>query len=171
MIKFRCPSCTASITVDETYAGRQGKCPRCKAGVIVPAALTTPQPLPTADTPTTRASSHEQARASMPIVPEREQHKTHAPPQYIGLSRMASLLEYVGILFAACGFVMLLALLNNLFADSSSTTRHAPQAPLEPIIFVVITITTLITASVLVAMGHALHALRDIARNSWSLPT
>ncbi len=36
MIKFSCPNCGQSIRVDDRYAGRSGKCPRCGTAVAVP---------------------------------------------------------------------------------------------------------------------------------------
>jgi len=36
MIKFSCPNCGQSIRVDDRYAGRSGKCPRCGTAVEVP---------------------------------------------------------------------------------------------------------------------------------------
>ena len=40
---FECPKCRELIDADDELAGRQGKCPHCKAKVPVPALL---QPLP-----------------------------------------------------------------------------------------------------------------------------
>ncbi len=36
MIKFSCPNCGQSIRVDDRYAGKSGKCPRCRTAVGVP---------------------------------------------------------------------------------------------------------------------------------------
>ncbi len=36
MIKFACSKCGQSIRVDDKYAGRKGKCPKCGTAVVVP---------------------------------------------------------------------------------------------------------------------------------------
>ncbi len=36
MIKFACSNCGQSIRVDDKYAGKKGKCPKCKTSVVVP---------------------------------------------------------------------------------------------------------------------------------------
>lgn len=36
MIKFACSNCGQSIRVDDKYAGKKGRCPKCKTPVVVP---------------------------------------------------------------------------------------------------------------------------------------
>ncbi len=36
MIKFACSKCSKTIRVDEKYAGKKGKCPKCGTAVVVP---------------------------------------------------------------------------------------------------------------------------------------
>ena len=36
MIKFACSKCRQSIRVDDKYAGKKGKCPKCGQPVVVP---------------------------------------------------------------------------------------------------------------------------------------
>ena len=36
MIKFACPSCSKSMRVDDSYAGKKGKCPKCGNTLEVP---------------------------------------------------------------------------------------------------------------------------------------
>jgi len=38
MIKFNCDNCDQRIQVDDTYAGKKGKCPKCKSTITVPEA-------------------------------------------------------------------------------------------------------------------------------------
>lgn len=40
MIRVRCPSCDAKLKVEEHFAGRTGKCPKCQAKVTFPAPAT-----------------------------------------------------------------------------------------------------------------------------------
>jgi hypothetical protein len=44
MIAFGCPSCGQTLKVKDELAGKRGKCPACKAGVLVPEADPAPQP-------------------------------------------------------------------------------------------------------------------------------
>ena len=51
-ITFSCPSCQASLTLSDAAAGRRGKCPHCKAELVVPSpGVTTAPPLFTAAPP------------------------------------------------------------------------------------------------------------------------
>jgi hypothetical protein len=56
MIKFECPNCQRKLSVKDELAGKKGKCPGCKKGVVIPATSTplpTPSPVPqTVPTPT-----------------------------------------------------------------------------------------------------------------------
>lgn len=48
MIEFRCPSCSATLQVEDEYAGQPGQCPECAAALAVPEAQATaadPAPL------------------------------------------------------------------------------------------------------------------------------
>ena len=46
-IRVECPSCQVAFGVGDEFAGKRGKCPKCKATIVVPAAATaTPQPGP-----------------------------------------------------------------------------------------------------------------------------
>jgi len=45
-ITFNCPSCQASLTLSDAAAGRRGKCPHCKAELIVPSPGVTAAPPP-----------------------------------------------------------------------------------------------------------------------------
>ena len=36
MIKFACSNCSKTIRVDDKYAGKKGKCPKCGQAVVVP---------------------------------------------------------------------------------------------------------------------------------------
>jgi len=49
MIKFNCPNCSSKLKVPEDFAGRKGKCPKCKNAILIPASqivadLLTPAP-------------------------------------------------------------------------------------------------------------------------------
>lgn len=48
MIRFACPGCSSTFSVDETKAGKSGKCPKCQAAFIIPQAEApaAPPPLP-----------------------------------------------------------------------------------------------------------------------------
>src|SRR4051812_8825793 len=35
-IQVECPSCRSSFRVGEDYAGKRGKCPRCREPIVVP---------------------------------------------------------------------------------------------------------------------------------------
>jgi hypothetical protein len=45
-ITFNCPSCQASLTLSDAAAGRRGKCPHCKAELVVPSPGVTAAPPP-----------------------------------------------------------------------------------------------------------------------------
>lgn len=50
MIRFACPGCSSTFSVDDGKAGKSGKCPKCGAAFIIPAAeaapVEAPPPLP-----------------------------------------------------------------------------------------------------------------------------
>lgn len=47
MIRFACPGCSSTFSVDDAKAGKSGKCPKCGAAFIIPAAeAAAPPPLP-----------------------------------------------------------------------------------------------------------------------------
>src|SRR6478735_7478190 len=38
MIRFSCPGCGATYTVDDAKGGKTGKCPKCQSQFVIPAA-------------------------------------------------------------------------------------------------------------------------------------
>src|SRR5262245_61729682 len=62
MIRFACPGCGATYSVDDAKAGKTGKCPKCQGQFVIPAAEAGPPPLPSAPPPPTPA-----ADASSPV--------------------------------------------------------------------------------------------------------
>ena len=49
MIRFACPGCSSTFSVDDGKAGKSGKCPKCGAAFIIPSAeapVEAPPPLP-----------------------------------------------------------------------------------------------------------------------------
>ncbi len=53
MIRFACPGCSSTFSVDDSKAGKSGKCPKCGAAFIIPspepeAAAASPPPAPLA---------------------------------------------------------------------------------------------------------------------------
>src|SRR5689334_19576064 len=48
MIRFSCPGCGATYTVDDAKGGKTGKCPKCQSQFVIPAAEggAAPPPLP-----------------------------------------------------------------------------------------------------------------------------
>lgn len=53
-IEFQCPSCTATVRVPDSAAGKKGSCPACKAKLIVPN-LEDDAPAPPKSKPTTKS--------------------------------------------------------------------------------------------------------------------
>lgn len=54
MIRFACPGCSSTFSVDDAKAGKSGKCPKCGAAFIIPASeapAAAPPPLPAAPPP------------------------------------------------------------------------------------------------------------------------
>jgi TM2 domain-containing membrane protein YozV len=51
MIRFACPGCSATFTVEDEKAGKTGKCPKCQSQFVIPAAEAGPPPLPAAAPP------------------------------------------------------------------------------------------------------------------------
>lgn len=51
MIRFSCPGCGATYSVDDAKAGKTGKCPKCQGQFVIPAAADGPPPLPSAPAP------------------------------------------------------------------------------------------------------------------------
>jgi hypothetical protein len=52
MIRFACPGCSSTFSVDDGKAGKSGKCPKCGAAFIIPQAEgAAPPPLPPAPVP------------------------------------------------------------------------------------------------------------------------
>src|SRR5215212_7824595 len=50
MIRFSCPGCAATYSVDDAKAGKTGKCPKCQSQFLIPAAEA-PPPLPSGGAP------------------------------------------------------------------------------------------------------------------------
>ncbi len=51
MIRFACPGCAATFTVDDNRAGKSGKCPKCQSEFVIPetepvAVVSVPVPVP-----------------------------------------------------------------------------------------------------------------------------
>ena len=51
MIRFACPGCAATFTVDDNRAGKSGKCPKCQSEFVIPemepvAVVSVPVPMP-----------------------------------------------------------------------------------------------------------------------------
>jgi len=48
MIRFSCPGCGATYSVDDAKGGKTGKCPKCQSQFVIPAAEggAAPPPLP-----------------------------------------------------------------------------------------------------------------------------
>jgi TM2 domain-containing membrane protein YozV len=55
MIRFSCPGCAATYSVDDAKAGKTGKCPKCQSQFVIPASVSpaadAPPPLPTPSAP------------------------------------------------------------------------------------------------------------------------
>jgi hypothetical protein len=51
MIRFACPGCSATFTVDDEKAGKTGKCPKCQAQFVIPAVESGVVPAPAAEVP------------------------------------------------------------------------------------------------------------------------
>ena len=51
MIRFACPGCGATYSVDDAKAGKTGKCPKCQSQFVIPAGESDPPPLPSTEAP------------------------------------------------------------------------------------------------------------------------
>ncbi|MGL6073247.1 MAG: MJ0042-type zinc finger domain-containing protein [Fimbriiglobus sp.] len=49
MIRFSCPGCAAAFTVDDSKAGKAGKCPKCESQFVIPEAEGSPAPSTSAE--------------------------------------------------------------------------------------------------------------------------
>ena len=127
MISFACPGCGKQLNVTDAAAGRSGKCPACKAGVVVPAAPAPPQeagPPPPDDIPMASlvdpAGLPEAMAADEPIleVIEEPQQVVRQPPliqvgrdgpsSYRTAKPIFSPLRILGFFLAGIGFVILM---------------------------------------------------------------
>lgn len=46
MIRFACPGCAATFTVDDNRSGKSGKCPKCQSEFVIPEMEPIPSPTP-----------------------------------------------------------------------------------------------------------------------------
>ncbi len=63
-IQFQCPSCNAAIRVDESAAGKKGKCPQCSRELIIPRPAPGPSPSDNAGFPSISVRESSGARRS-----------------------------------------------------------------------------------------------------------
>ena len=73
-IEFNCPYCTSQIRVNDTAAGKRGRCPRCDKQLLVPNVEIPPSPVQPVATPQTPATPVTQlSPPAVPIAPDHSQ--------------------------------------------------------------------------------------------------
>jgi hypothetical protein len=86
VIRFRCPSCAKTLQVDDSLAGKTGKCPRCGQQCTIPTA-NVPEPPPIFDPP--------------PFVrPTRVRPKRRSPAALIGAGAVVFMIVCLGLIAA-----------------------------------------------------------------------
>lgn len=78
-IVFNCPACNAELRINEAAAGRQGKCPHCKAPILVPSTVPPTPSSARSEPPAAPPSSAKSSPTAAPPGPPKSESLA-APP-------------------------------------------------------------------------------------------
>ncbi|MBI1337835.1 MAG: hypothetical protein GC164_12865 [Phycisphaera sp.] len=197
MLKFRCQSCQHKLAVPDTYAGKHVKCPKCSSPIEVPSHQSpTPEAtLPTQTEDSNLDNALAQLRAATEPAqsvssttstdpakdwPAEPAETEPTPPITSSRSAAAhtsrnsastsvpsySFLRLFGIVYTVLGVIVVAGSLvvAIITVVAAMGTRNFPTAILMSL---GIAVYGVVIATVMLGMGQAIFAFRDIACNSW----